>query len=99
MVSLVIDLQDGFADDTVVICVDGQEVYHEQDVNTDYSLGRADSVEIRVSQGSVSVEIAVRSRHLSDTLALEVSKTVYLGVSILDDKIDYRISDEMFRYF
>lgn len=99
MVSLVIDLQDGFADDTVVIRVEGREVYHKQAVNTDYSLGRADSVEVQVREGSVSVEIAVPSRRLSDTKVLEVSRTVYLGVSILGEKIDYRISDEMFLYF
>ena len=47
----------------------------------------------------VNVEVTVPSRHLSDTIVLEVSTTVYLGVSILDDRIDYRISDEMFLYF
>ena len=99
MASLVIDLQDGFSDDTVVIRVDGQEIFHKEGVNTDYSLGRADSVEIQVPEGSVNVEVTVPSRHLSDTIVLEVSTTVYLGVSILDDRIDYRISDEMFLYF
>jgi hypothetical protein len=99
MVSLVIDLQDGFSDDTVVIRVDGQEVFHKEGVNTDYSLGRADSVEIPVPEGCVNVEVTVPSRHLSGTIVLEVSATVYLGVSILDDRIDYRISDEMFLYF
>ena len=99
MVTLAIDLQDGFSDDTVVIRVDGQEIFHKEGVNTDYSLGRADSVEIQVPEGSVNVEVTVPSRHLSDTIVLEVSTTVYLGVSILDDRIDYRISDEMFLYF
>ena len=68
-------------------------------MNTDYSISRADSVEVQVCQGSVSIEIDVPSRHLQDTLALEVSGTVYLGVSILDDKFDYRTSKEMFYYF
>lgn len=99
MASLVIDLQDGFSDDTVVIRVDGQEIFHKRGVNTDYALGRADSVKIQVPEGSVEVAVTVPSRHLSDTIVLEVSTTVYLGVSILDDGIDYRISDEMFLYF
>ncbi|MHC4617840.1 MAG: hypothetical protein ACYTEQ_08815 [Planctomycetota bacterium] len=99
MASLAIDLQDGFSDDTVVIRVDGQEIFHKQGVNTDYALGRADSVEIQIPEGSVNVEVTVPSRRLSDTIVLEVSATVYLGVSIPDDEIHFRTSDEMFLYF
>ncbi|MCG8603684.1 hypothetical protein MJD09_01610 [bacterium] len=99
MASLGIDFQDGFSDDTVVVRVDGQVIFQKKGVNTDYSLGRADSVEIRVKEGTVNVDVHVPSRNLSDTAALEVSTKVYLGVSINDDKISFRISDEMFLYF
>ena len=99
MASLVIDLQDGFSNDTVVVQVNGQEIFHKEGVNTDYSIGRADSVEIQVPEDSVRVEVAVPSRHLSDIVVLKVLTTVYLGISILDDKIEHRISDEMFLYF
>lgn len=99
MASLVIDLQDGFADDTVVIRVDAQEIFHQQGVNTDYALGRADSVEIQVPEGSVDVEVTVPSRHVSGTIVLEVLAPVYLAVSISDNSVHYRVSDEMFLYF
>jgi hypothetical protein len=99
MASLVIDFQDGFSDDTVVVQVDGQVIFHKKGVNTDYSLGRADSVEIQVHEGSVNVDVTVPSRHLSDTVALEVSTKIYLGVSIIDDRISFRVSDELFLYF
>lgn len=99
MASLVIDLQDGFSDDTVMIQVAGQEIFHKEGVNTDYSLGRADSVEVQVPEGSVDVEVTVPSRDLLESIVLEVSTTVYLGISILDDRIDHQISDEMFLYF
>lgn len=99
MALLVIDLQDGFSNDTVVVQVDGQEIFHKEGVNTDYSIGRADSVEIQVPEDFVRVEITVPSRRLSDTVVLKVLPTVYLGMSILDDKIEHRISDEMFLYF
>ena len=99
MASLVMDLQDGFSDDTVMIRVAGQEIFHKEGVNTDYSLGRADSVEVQVPEGSVDVEVTVPSRDLLESIVLEVSTTVYLGISILDDRIDIQISDEMFLYF
>ena len=99
MISLVIDLQDGFSDDIVVIKVDNQEIFHKKGVNTDYTLGRADSVETKVSKGSVNVAVNVPSKSLSDTVVLEVVNKVYLGVSIIDDRIVFRISDEIFTYF
>jgi hypothetical protein len=99
MISLVIDLQDGFSNDTVIVKVNDQEVFRKRNVNTDYALGRADSVEIPIHQGQVVVEVDVPSRRLSDTLVLESTNTVYLGISIVEDRIDFRISDKRFLYF
>lgn len=99
MIPLVIDLQDGFSDDVVMIKVEGNEVYYKKEVNTDYTLGRADSVEIQAHEGTIKVEIIVQSRNLSDAITLEVSAKIYLGVSILDEIIDFKISDEMFLYY
>jgi hypothetical protein len=97
--SLVIELQDGFSSDAVVIRVDDLEVFCKQEVTTDYSLGRADSVETPVPVGSVTVEVTLPERRLTGSIVLEVSATLYLGVSIGDDGIDFSPSDEMFLYF
>lgn len=97
--SLTIDLQDGFSDDTVVISVDGQEVLRIPGVNTNYTLGRADSATLQVTERNVSVEILVPTRQLSGSTTLDVSTTVYLGVSIDADKLVFRISDEAFIYY
>jgi hypothetical protein len=43
-----IDLQDGFVEDTVVIRVDGREIFKQENVSTVYALGRADAVETQV---------------------------------------------------
>ncbi len=99
MISLLIDLQDGFSDDIVVIKVDNQEIFHKKGVNTDYSLGRADSVETEVCKGSVDVAVTVPSKSLSDTVVLDVAAKVYLGLSIIDGRIVFRISYEIFTYF
>lgn len=98
MSSLFIDLQDGFSHDTVIVKVNDREVFHKDNVKTDYALGRADSVEISIHQDQVVV-VDVPSRHLSDTLALESTHTIYLGISIIEDRIDFRISDKRFLYF
>ncbi len=98
MATLVLDLQDGFADDKVTIHIDGKEKYHNVSVSTDYALGLADSVKIQVPSGSVQIQISVVSRHISELVELKVSETVYLGVSILEDRIHHQISDERFTY-
>ncbi len=98
MATLSIDLQDGFADDTITISVDGREAYHKAGVSTDYALGRADSVNIQAHSGTVQVKITVVSRNISELLEINIAETVYLGVSILEDRIHHQISDERFIY-
>lgn len=99
MATLVIDLQDGFKDDTVVLRAGGEEVFHKHGVNTDYAIGRADSFQTEVPEGCVVIVVDVLSRDISGTIALVASGTVYLGISLLDQEITHRVSDEMFRYF
>lgn len=99
MATLTIDFQDGFSGDTVVVRIDGREIFNSADVNTDYSIGRADSVALEVTKGTVDVDISVPSRQSSGHLTIDVSRTPYLGVSIVDDSIEFRPSDEMFSYF
>ena len=52
-----------------------------------------------MAPGPVRVEIRVPTRHLSDEIALDVATDTYLGVSLAGDKINVRISGEMFLYF
>ncbi len=97
--SLVIDLQEGFSDDIVVVQVDSREIFYKKDVNTDYSIGLADSLKIHIHKNTVTIEVTVPSKQLSDTIGLDTSTKVYLGVSIIDDRIYFKISDERFTYF
>jgi hypothetical protein len=99
MISISIDLQDGFSDDTVMVQVNGREIFSKSGVNTDYSIGRADSVQTMVPEGSVEIAVAVPSRSLSDKVVINAAAEVYVGVSIIDDRIVFRTSDEMYTYF
>ena len=99
MTVIVIDLQDGFADDEVLILAEGQEIFNKKGVNTDYSIGLAASVKCEVSVKHLIVEVSVPSRRISDNTKVDVSARSYLGVSILDNKIDYQFSDEEFINF
>lgn len=98
MVTLAIDFQDGFADDTVVLRVNGEEVFRKEHVSTKLLLGLADSFKTEVEKGPVSVEISVETRDIAETISLDVSVDTYLGVSVVNGMIEYIISDEPFGY-
>jgi len=54
-----IAFQEGFADDTVVIRVNGKEVFRKASVKTRTQIGYAGSFEVNVQEGSVNVEVTL----------------------------------------
>lgn len=99
MALLHIALQEGFTNDTVIIRINGKEIFHKPGVKTRLQIGYADSIEINVQEGSVKVEITLPLRNLSESTVLQVLKPVYLGVSITpENKISCRSSYEPFGY-
>lgn len=98
MVKLSIDFQNGFKFDTVILHLNGKEVYHKKSVCTKLLLGLADSFKTVVEKGPVSIYISVVTRNMTKTILLEVSADTYLGVSILGDRIEHIISNEKFGY-
>jgi hypothetical protein len=98
MTTIRIALQDGFEDDTVVINVDGREVFRQETVKTKRQIGKATSFEIDLEEGQASVEISLPLRKLYENIGLRVSGEVYLGISVVDGKIQHHISSSPFRY-
>jgi hypothetical protein len=98
MPNLVIDLQDGFANDRVEVRVDDRQVYAKEGVSTDLRLSHADGVRLHVASGSVEVQVNVFSRGFSGTQRLDVAADVYLAVSVSDADLEFRTSDRPFFY-
>ena len=59
-----IAFQEGFTDDTVVVRVNGEEVFHKGSVKTRLQIGYADSFEMTVEEGSVNVEVLLPLKNL-----------------------------------
>lgn len=95
--TLQIDLQEGFANDRVAITVNGQVVFDEV-VTTNLMHGLAATVEAEVPRGQTRVEVQIAARNLAETIPLDVSGTVYLGIAVRDGAIEHRISDQPFPY-
>jgi hypothetical protein len=98
MVTLTIDLQEGFRDDKVVLYVNDKEVYRKNQVRTKRLLGMAASFTAEVETGPVNVEIRVETQDLAETLPLQVSSDTYLGISVVNGMIDSIVSEEPFGY-
>lgn len=98
MVTLSIDFQDGFANDTVVLHVNGDEVFRKEDVSTNLLLGKADALETVVKTGQIVIEINIQTRDIAMTIPLEISADTYLGISVVNGRIEYVVSDEPFGY-
>jgi hypothetical protein len=93
MATLVIDLQEGFSNDTVVVRVDAAEVFRKSGVSTNLVISRADSVEAETAEGSVDVGIELPARGLSTSVRVDVAERTYLTVNV-EDEIVTRASNE-----
>jgi hypothetical protein len=99
MAKLRVDFQEGFADDEVEIKINGQESLHREGVTTKRMLGLASSSEIQVpSNQTVDVEIELPKKHLSKSISLPPSESVFLGVSVRDGEIKFTVSQKSFGY-
>ncbi len=95
---LEIHLQEGFADDRVMIGVNGREVYRTDLLTTKALIGVADSVRTEVSSGHVEIVIDLPLRSLSGRLSVELEDQLYVGVSLIGGRIVFDSSAEPFGY-
>lgn len=94
-----VNLQEGFVNDTVVVRVNGQEVFNKTSVKTKLQIGLANVFQVDVPEGLLDIEIALPLKNVSESLALEVSSPVHLGLSVNHEgRITHRISQEPFGY-
>lgn len=94
-----IDLQEVFKNDTVVIFVNDQEIYHKAGVTTNWSVSLADTLEVAVPPGALAVTIDLPLRKISKTVNVLVTEPIYLRVKIIQDTIDIDISNERSFYY
>jgi hypothetical protein len=95
---LSIDLQDGFADDTVVVSVDGREVLRRAGVRTRRTLGLAESLSVDVDGPPITLEVSLPLRGIADATRVDPAAAGHVGVSLVDGRIRYRLSHRPFGY-
>jgi hypothetical protein len=98
MPELRIALHHGFDDDTVLITVDGAQVFRREGVSTDMRVSLAAQHVMTVDEGPVEVEVSLPAKGLTASETLSVTGDLSLGVSIEGDEIHFRQSSQRFGY-
>lgn len=97
-IKLRVDFQDGFSDDIIIIKINGKEVHTATQVTTDNALSFATYFEDRFERGKIEFQILVPTRDLTQSFPFDIESDMYLGISILGGKLQFRFSDKQFLY-
>jgi hypothetical protein len=93
-----IALHDGFAGETVVVKVDGREVYRRGGVKTDLRISRADAFDVETTTPFAEVEIAIEPGGPRAAIRLDLGATSYLAVDLKGGTLRLTPSREPFHY-
>jgi hypothetical protein len=98
MPTLHVALQEGFADDCVVLRVNDREVARREGVSTKNQIGLAATVDVDVASGPVELDVEVVTQHVAGRQKVDALATPYVGVSILGGALTLQPQGEPFRY-
>lgn len=96
---LYVDLQDGFSKDAVEIRLGDETIYRRDDVSTDMRISRADAVEAELGGSKPMLTVRLPGRQIEESLSLEnLEAPIYIGVSVIDGAIRFKVSEQPFGY-
>lgn len=90
-------LHDGFNGDTVVLLVDGREVFRRDGVQTDPRTNLAASVDVPWSGQPERLEVRLPALGLAGESPLG-GQAPFVGIFVRDGEVRFRLSEEPFGY-
>src|SRR5574341_148284 len=100
MARVYIAYEDGFADDTVVLRVDGREVARQAGLKSSLATALAATADAVFDTERGTLQASVPARGLeSQPLAVDFAAQPYLAVAIREGRLVLRASHEAFVYF
>ena len=91
-------LEEGFDDDTVIVEVNGRQVFEGEGVSTRTQIGLATSFEVEVDEGEAVVAVRATSQGATGRMRHPVADRLHVGVSVHGGDIVFRTSEEPFGY-
>jgi len=86
IMSLRVRLGEGFQNNTVSVRINGDQVFHKAGVSTDWTISRADSVEVDTAEASVQLEVTVEGgpRAVQD---IQPAQTPFVEVRLVNGEL------------
>lgn len=84
-----IKLREGFRNETVIVKVDNNEVYHSSNVNTDLSISYADAVTVTVDKPVINLEVEVAQGKIMSK-EIKVIESPFIEISLMDGNLVIR---------
>jgi hypothetical protein len=98
MTELAVVLEEGFDGDEVAVRVGDEIVFAGDAVTTRPQVGYARRFTVDVPDGDVAVNVEVRTRDTTTSFPVAVRGDTHLGISLDDDQVTHRTSDQPFWY-
>jgi len=86
VMTLRVRLGEGFQNNSVSVLVDGKEVYGRSGVSTDWTISRADSVDVKTDADSVRLEVSVDGGPPA-VRAVEPARTPFVEVRFVNGEL------------
>lgn len=98
--AITLDLQEGFANDTVEIAVDGQAIQQLTGITTRLQIGLARSLPLALPASAAQLRVALPALGLQQTFALPNARPLWIGVSLSParDSLDVLVQQQAFGY-
>ena len=86
VMTLRVRLGEGFQNNSVSVLVDGKQVYGRSGVSTDWTISRADSVDVKTEADSVRLEVSVDGGPPA-VRAIEPARTPFVEVRFVNGEL------------
>jgi len=86
VMTLRVRLGEGFQNNTVSVRVDGKQVYQRSNVSTDWTISRADAVDVQTAADSVQLEVSVDGGPPA-VRAIEPARTPFVEVRSVNGEL------------
>jgi len=96
--TLKVDFQEGFTGRTVILRINGKEVYRAEP-RTRTQIGLADSRSFELPAQKVTLDCDIPDAGVSKALVLDLNKNSFVGVSLENGgAVSFKVSNEPFGY-
>ena len=99
MAMLSIHLQEGFADDTAVVRLNGVESGRWTHLNTKRLLGYAEVIDLpKPTDQDIQLELSLPNRGLAGRALVPGARDSFVGVNVTDGRLQIAVRDRPFSY-